>query len=107
MRFPILGKSLALAGVMLGLLWSLSTVRDLVAEREGRLREAQRSIADSLAGSQTLAGPVLQRRCVEQWKVEHKRALAQGDSQQAQAIWQREMELLRKQQELKVGLARP
>ena len=70
MRFPILGKSLALAGVMLGLLWSLSTVRDLVAERESRLREAQRSIADSLAGSQTLAGPVLQRRCVEQWKVE-------------------------------------
>jgi len=44
---------------------------------------------------------------IEQWKVEHKRALAQGDSQQAQAIWQREMELLRKQQELKVGLARP
>jgi DNA primase len=44
---------------------------------------------------------------IEQWKVEHKRALAEGDSQQAQAIWQREMELLRKQQELKVGLARP
>jgi DNA primase len=44
---------------------------------------------------------------IEQWKVEHKRALALGDSQQAQAIWQREMELLRKQQELKVGLARP
>jgi len=70
MRFPILGKVLALAGVMLGLLWSLSAVRDLVAERESRLREAQRSIADSLAGSQTLAGPVLQRQCVEQWKVE-------------------------------------
>jgi DNA primase len=44
---------------------------------------------------------------IEQGKVEHKRALAQGDSQQAQAIWQREMELLRKKEELKVGLARP
>ena len=44
---------------------------------------------------------------IEQGKADHKRALEQGDSQQAQAIWQREMELLRKQQELKVGLARP
>jgi DNA primase len=44
---------------------------------------------------------------IEQWKVEHKRALEQGDSQQAQAIWQREMELLRRKEELKVGLARP
>ena len=44
---------------------------------------------------------------IEQWKVQHKRALEQGDSQQAQAIWQREMELIRKKEELKVGLARP
>lgn len=44
---------------------------------------------------------------IEQWQAAHKKALAQGDSQQAQAIWQREMELLRRKEELKVGLARP
>lgn len=70
MKFPIVGKLLALAGVMLALLWALGMVSGVVAEREGRLREAQRGIADSLAGSQTLAGPVLQRQCSEQWKVE-------------------------------------
>lgn len=70
MRFPIIGKGLALGGVMLGLLWALALVSDVVAEREGRLREAQRGIADSLAGAQTLAGPVLQRHCSERWKVE-------------------------------------
>lgn len=70
MRFPIIGKGLALAGVMLALLWALDLVSEVVAQREGRLREAQRSIADSLAGAQTLAGPLLQRRCTERWKVE-------------------------------------
>jgi inner membrane protein len=70
MRFPIIGKGLALGGVTLGLLWALALVSDVVAEREGRLREAQRGIADSLAGAQTLAGPVLQRHCSERWKVE-------------------------------------
>lgn len=70
MKFPIVGKLLALAGVMLGLLWALGLVSALVAEREGRLREMQRGIADSLAAGQTLAGPVLARQCTEQWKVE-------------------------------------
>lgn len=70
MRFPIIGKGLALGGVTLGLLWALALVSDVVAEREGRLREAQRGIADSLAGAQTLAGPVLQRHCTERWKIE-------------------------------------
>jgi DNA primase len=44
---------------------------------------------------------------IELWKVEQKKALEQGDSPQAQAIMQRQMELLRKKQELTVGLARP
>lgn len=70
MRFPWVGKWLALGGVMLGLLWSLGLVEGLVAEREGRLREAQRGIADSLAGGQLLAGPVMQRQCTEQWQIE-------------------------------------
>lgn len=69
MRFPIVGKLLALAGVMLLLLGSLGLVGDVVAERQGRLHEAQRGIADSLAAAQVIAGPVLQRQCSEEWKV--------------------------------------
>ncbi len=70
MRFPLVGKWLSLGGVVLGLLWAPSLVGSLVAEREGRLREAQRGIADSLAGGQMLAGPVIQRQCTEQWQIE-------------------------------------
>lgn len=44
---------------------------------------------------------------IEQGKADHKRALEQGDSEQARAIWKREMELLRKKEELSIGLARP
>jgi hypothetical protein len=44
---------------------------------------------------------------IEVGKAQHKKALEQGDSQQAQAIWKREMELLRRKQELSTGLARP
>jgi inner membrane protein len=79
MRFPVLGKLAAIAGVTLMLLWALGSVGDVVAEREGRLREAQRSIADSLAGGQTLAGPVLQRQCTDRWTVDE----GQGNDRKA------------------------
>ena len=65
MKFPLLGKMAALAAVGLVLAWALGLESALVAEREGRLREAQRSVADSLATSQALLGPVLQRTCSE------------------------------------------
>jgi inner membrane protein len=67
MKFPLIGKALALGAVLLALLWALAHVSDIVAEREGRLREAQQSVAASLAGAQVLAGPVLQRVCTESW----------------------------------------
>lgn len=70
MRFPILAKGSALSLVLLALFWALNLVSGIVAERSGRLYEAQRSVADSLASSQTLLGPVLQRICTERWEVE-------------------------------------
>ncbi|MBX3604840.1 MAG: cell envelope integrity protein CreD [Piscinibacter sp.] len=70
MRHPLIAKGLSLALVLLGLLWALASVRDIVAEREGRLHEAQRSVAASLAGGQTLVGPLLRRQCTEQWREE-------------------------------------
>ena len=56
-RFPLLGKSVALAGVLIALTLALQSVSGIVAERAGRLREAERSVAASLASAQTLVGP--------------------------------------------------
>lgn len=66
-KFPLLTKALAVGGVLLALTLALQSVRDVVREREGRLAEAERSVADSLASQQVLLGPVLQRRCDETW----------------------------------------
>lgn len=70
MRFPLFAKATALAAVMLALVWALGSVTALVAERAGRLREAQRSVAESLSTSQSLLGPVLQRSCTERWETQ-------------------------------------
>ena len=67
-RLPLLGKAIALVAVLLALVAALGAVREIVSEREGRLREAQASIAASLAASQTLLGPMAQRECVETWE---------------------------------------
>ena len=66
-KFPLLTKALAVGGVLLALTLALGSVRDVVQERQGRLAEAERSVADSLASQQVLVGPVLQRRCSETW----------------------------------------
>ena len=66
-RFPVLGKTLALAGVLLVLVIALQAVSGIVAERQGRLREAEASVAASLAAAQTVLGPVLTRSCTESW----------------------------------------
>jgi inner membrane protein len=67
-RLPLLGKAIAVGAVLLALVVALGAVREIVAEREGRLREAQSGIAASLAASQTLLGPMAQRQCVETWE---------------------------------------
>ena len=67
-RFPLLAKSIALVGVLIALMLALQTVSGIVAEREGRLREAERSVAASLASAQTLVGPVIERECSESSK---------------------------------------
>lgn len=67
MRFPLISKMGALGAVTLGLLWSLWSVQGVVNERQGRQQEAEQSVANSLAGSQTLLGPVLTRTCIETW----------------------------------------
>ncbi len=67
MRFPILGKALALGGVLVGLVLGLDTIEGVVRERQARQAEAEQGVADSRAGEQTLLGPVMHRHCVETW----------------------------------------
>jgi len=67
MKFPLLGKLVALGAVIVVLLLSLNAVHGLVNERRMRQLEAEQSVADSLAGQQTVLGPVLQQRCDELW----------------------------------------
>ena len=67
-RFPLVGKTIALLAVLLALAFALQTVSGIVAEREGRLREAERSVAASLAAAQTIVGPIVSRDCSETWE---------------------------------------
>jgi inner membrane protein len=70
MKFPLLGKTLAVGGLLIALTLALQSISGVVGERQGRLREAERSVADSLASQQLLLGPVLLRRCDETWTSE-------------------------------------
>jgi len=70
MKFPLLGKTLAVTGVLIALTLALQSISAIVSEREGRLHEAERSVADSLASQQSLLGPALLRRCDETWTSE-------------------------------------
>lgn len=82
-RFPLLGKSAALAGVVIALSLALNTVSGIVAEREGRLREAERSVAASLASAQTVLGPVIERDCSESWEA------TQGEGKDRKTVTER------------------
>ena len=82
-RFPLLGKTVALFAVVVALMLALQTVSGIVAEREGRLREAERSVADSLASAQTLVGPLIQRDCSEAWET------TQGEGKDRKTVTER------------------
>ena len=82
-RFPLLGKGAALAGVISALSLARQTVSGSVAERDGRLREAERSVAASLASAQTLVGPVIERDCSEAWEA------TQGEGKDRKTVTER------------------
>ncbi|WP_280153411.1 cell envelope integrity protein CreD [Piscinibacter sp. XHJ-5] len=64
---PVVPKLLAVIGIVGLLTLALARVSALVEERHERLREAERSVEQSQAGRQALAGPVLVSHCTEQW----------------------------------------
>lgn len=69
MRFPLLSKTIAIAAVVLLLCLVLGRIDSLVAERSARQAEARRSVEQSMAGAQVVMGPLLARRCSEEWEV--------------------------------------
>ena len=68
-RFPLFAKAIAMVAVLIALMLALQSVSGIVAERQGRLREAERSVAASLAAAQTIVGPIVSRDCSETWEV--------------------------------------
>jgi inner membrane protein len=67
MRFPLLAKAAAIGVVIVTLTVVLMRIDGLVSERRVYQRQAAINVAQSLAGAQTVAGPLLQRRCTEEW----------------------------------------
>lgn len=69
MRHPLFVKIVAVLGavVLIGIV--LARIGWLVDERQAYQREAVASVQQSYAGAQLLMGPVLQRRCTEEWDV--------------------------------------
>jgi len=66
-RFPLLSKVAAIGLVMLLLMMALLRISGVVDERRMRQWQAAASVEQSLAGSQTLLGPLLMRDCSEEW----------------------------------------
>lgn len=66
---PTFTKLAILAVVTVLLCIVLAQIGGLVHERQWRQREATRSVEQSLAGAQALAGPLLARACKETWLV--------------------------------------
>ena len=70
MRFGFLSKALAIGVTVLLVSAALARIGYLVQERQHNQWQAVQSVQQSFAGAQTLVGPVLQRRCVEEWEQE-------------------------------------
>ncbi|WP_311223443.1 MULTISPECIES: cell envelope integrity protein CreD [unclassified Acidovorax] len=67
MKHPIFTKIAALAVITALLLFGLGLIEDVVRDRQRYRSEATRSVAQSLAGPQTLLGPFMHSACVESW----------------------------------------
>ena len=63
-------KLAALAAVTLLLLFGLGLIADVVRDRQRYRNLTAQNVADSLAGPQTLMGPLIHSACVESWDVE-------------------------------------
>lgn len=70
LKHPLFTKLAALAGIILLLLIGLGLVEDVVHDRQRYRHQAAQGVAASLAGPQTLMGPMIHSACVESWETE-------------------------------------
>lgn len=69
-KHPLFTKLVALAAITVLLLIGLGMIEDVVRDRLRYRSLTAQSVADSLAGPQTLMGPMIHSACVETWDVE-------------------------------------
>jgi len=69
LKHPVFLKIVSIGGVLLMLVFGLNLIAGIVHDRQVHRDAATRSVAQSLAGSQTLIGPLIHSRCVESWDV--------------------------------------
>lgn len=69
-KHPLFTKLAALAAITVLLLFGLSMIESVVRDRLRYRSLTAQSVADSLAGPQTLMGPMIHSACVESWDVE-------------------------------------
>ena len=70
MKHPLFIKLAALAAVVLLLLIGLGQIEDVVRDRQHYRSMTAQNVASSLAGPQTLLGPLIRSAGVESWDVE-------------------------------------
>ncbi|MGV3681934.1 MAG: cell envelope integrity protein CreD [Acidovorax sp.] len=70
MKHPLFIKLVGLAAIVLLLMVGLGLIEDVVRDRQRYRSMTAQNIADSLAGPQTLMGPMIHSACVESWDVE-------------------------------------
>jgi inner membrane protein len=67
MKFPLLAKAASIGAIVFLLTLVLLRIDWLVSDRKFHQAQAVQSVAASLAGEQTVLGPLLQRTCTESW----------------------------------------
>ena len=88
MKNPLFTKLAALAAITLLLLFGLGLIEDVVRDRQRYRSMTAQGVANSLAGPQTLVGPMIHSACVESWDV------ATGHADERRATEQRREFLL-------------
>lgn len=83
MKSPVMKKVLALAAIVLLLMLGLERIEGVVRDRAYHRTLATQAVSQSLAGAQTLLGPLLHVACVESWDA------LQGHDQERKLVEQR------------------
>ena len=80
MRFPLLARAGAVAGVAIAILIPLQLVNGKITERQARAFDVERSFAAETSGPQTIAGPLLALTCEETY-VEERQIMRDGKAE--------------------------